>query len=95
VTAEGKVKNAVKLILKDLGAFYFMPVSGGFGKHGICDIICCLKGRFIGIETKAGKGKTTALQDRCMDEIRAAGGVALVINEESVKTLREVLDGIK
>jgi Holliday junction resolvase len=52
------------------------------------DIIACCNGRFIAIETKAGKGTTTALQDRELDLIRKSGGVAMVINEDNLDELR-------
>ena len=83
-TPEGKVKDKVVKILKQYGMYYFFPVTGGFGASGIPDIICCHNGRFIAIECKAGKNKTTPLQDAHIARIRAAGGVAVVINEENV-----------
>jgi len=86
-TPEGKVKDKIVKILKQYGVYYFFPVTGGYGASGIPDIICCHNGRFIAIECKAGKNKTTALQDAHIARIRAAGGVAVVINEENVDGL--------
>ena len=90
-TPEGKVKDKVVKILKQYGVYYYFPVTGGFGMSGIPDIICCHNGRFIAIECKAGKNKTTALQDAHLARIRAAGGVAVVINEENVNGLAETI----
>jgi len=90
-TPEGKVKDKVVKILKQYGVYYFFPVTDGFGMSGIPDIICCHNGRFIAIECKAGKNKTTALQDAHLARIRAAGGVAVVINEENVNGLAETI----
>ena len=90
-TPEGKVKDKVVKILKQYGVYYFFPVTGGFGMSGIPDIICCHNGRFIAIECKAGKNNTTALQDAHIARIRAAGGVAVVINEENVNGLAETI----
>jgi hypothetical protein len=70
-----------------LGAYYTMPVTGGYGTQGVPDFLVCLKGRFIAIETKAGKNTTTALQELNMKKIRDAGGVAIVVREEDVKDL--------
>ena len=84
MTPEGKVKAKVVKLLKQYGVYYFFPVTGGYGASGIPDIICCHNGRFIAIECKAGKNKTTPLQDAHIARIRAAGGVAVVINEENV-----------
>lgn len=83
-TPEVKVKNKVKAVLKNLGAYYVMPVTGGYGNSGAPDFLVCYKGRFIGIECKAGRNKPTALQEKNLREIEDAGGSGLVINEENV-----------
>jgi Holliday junction resolvase len=90
-TPEKKVKQRVVAQLKELGAYYFYPTTGGFGSSGVPDVVCCYQGRFIGIECKAGKGKTTALQDKNLAAISAAGGVALVVNEENVEQVTDLL----
>ncbi len=91
LTPEKKVKNQCVDILKAHEAYYFFPAANGLGRAGIPDIIACLRGYFIAIECKAGKGKTTALQDRELQRIRNAGGVALVINENNMDELKSVL----
>jgi hypothetical protein len=93
-TPESKVKAEVKKILDSLGAYYFMPATHGYGRSGVPDICGCLNGRFFGIECKAGKGKTTALQDRELKRISTAGGIALVVDETGLATLREDLQGL-
>lgn len=90
-TPEKKVKARVEAMLKEAGAYYFFPATHGYGRSGVPDIVACLKGQFIGIECKAGRGTTTALQDRELSRIRAAGGVALVINEDSFGILEDLL----
>lgn len=92
MTPEAKVKKKVKEILKDLGAYYTMPVTGGYGNSGVPDFVGCLRGKFFGVECKAGGNKPTALQLKHLDDIRAAGGIALVINEDTVETLIEVFN---
>jgi len=91
MTPEKKVKTKVVAILKEFGAYYFYPVAGGYGASGVPDIICCYKGRFIGIECKAGKGKTTALQEKNIAQIIATGGKAIVVNEENIDHVRYLL----
>lgn len=90
-TPEGKVKAKVVKQLKELGVYYFSPVTGGYGRSGVPDIIACMNGRFVGIECKAGKGVTTALQDKNIESIRANGGTAIVINEDNVGSLTAIL----
>lgn len=85
MTPEGKVKAAIAKWLKAHGAWYFMPVSNGMGRHGIPDFICCWRGKFLAIEAKApGKrGNTSALQEREINAIRTASGWAVVVDDVS------------
>ena len=92
MTSEARVKNSCTKILKAHNAYYFFPATHGYGRSGVPDIICCYKGKFIAIECKAGKNKPTALQEKELAEIRSAGGIALVINEENVYALEGVLN---
>ena len=73
-TPEGKVKAKVVKLLKERGVYYFFPATFGMGRSGVPDVVCCQGGRFLAVECKAGKGKTTALQEREIAAIRAAGG---------------------
>lgn len=94
-TPEGKVKDACKKFLKERGAWFFMPVSNGMGQVGIPDIICCYRGLFIAIETKApGKrNQTTANQDRVIEAIQKADGFAWVVdNPDDMPMLFDVID---
>jgi len=88
VTPEAKVKKKVTEILKEYGAYYFYPVTGGYGMSGIPDIVCCYNGRFFAVECKAGGNTTTALQDKNIRQIRECGGTALVINEHNIEDVR-------
>jgi pantoate kinase len=92
MTPESKVKKRVKEILAQVGAYYAMPMGTGFGNSGVPDFLVCKGGLFYGIECKAGGNKPTALQLKNLDDIRKAGGIALVIDETNVETLRKELD---
>ena len=91
-TPEKKVKDAVKKILNAHSAYYFSPVTGGFGTSGVPDIVACIKGKFVGIETKAGKGKPTALQEKNLMNIMNTGGIAILVNEHGIETLKMFFD---
>lgn len=93
MTPEAKVKKKVREVLKALGAYYVMPITGGYGNSGAPDFVVCFNSRFIGIECKAGKGKTTALQEKNLAQIRSAGGLAIVINEENIDGLKDKIIG--
>lgn len=94
-TPEGRVKDAVKKVLKQHGIWFYMPVAGPFARHGIPDFCCMAPGnKPFFVETKApGKLKdTTANQDKIHSEIRSVGGTVLVI--DSVSPLKEFIDGL-
>jgi len=91
VTPEAKVKKKVKAQLDLLGAYYFSPQAGIYGRAGVPDIVGCLGGRFFAIECKAGSNTTTALQYKEIMKISAAGGIAFVINEMNLDMVERIL----
>ena len=93
-TPEAKVKAKAVAQLKALGAYYFYPVTGGYGSSGVPDIVGCYDGTLFGIECKAGKNKPTALQQKNLDRITANGGLALLINEENLNEVTNILEAI-
>ena len=90
-TPEKKVKDKLRKYLSQLGIYHFMPAANGFGRAGIPDVIGCFNGQFVAFECKAGKGKTTALQEREIANIQSAKGWAFVINEDNVDKVEELL----
>lgn len=94
MTLEAKVKKKVVNVIKGHKAYYFYPVTGGFGRSGIPDIVVCHCGHFIGIECKAGRNKPTALQEAELAKIKEAGGSSMWVNEETIYLVDEVLKAI-
>jgi Holliday junction resolvase len=90
-TPESKVKDKLRKYLSQLGIYHFMPAANGFGRAGIPDVIGCYNGQFVAFECKAGKGKTTALQEREIHNIQLAKGWAFVITELNVDHVEELL----
>ena len=90
------MKKKVVEILKQYDAYYFYPVTGGFGASGVPDIIACYNGRFLGIEVKADAKKRvpTALQQKNLNQINATGGVGVVIDANNLDELEEVMKGL-
>lgn len=82
---------AIKIYLASLGSdvFFWKEHGGCYGTNGIPDIICCYKGRFLGLEAKLPGGKLTALQRRALDKINAAGGIGRRV--ESVDDVKAVI----
>tara|TARA_R110000787_G_scaffold60667_3_gene137547 strand:- start:7134 stop:7424 length:291 start_codon:yes stop_codon:yes gene_type:complete len=93
-TPEGKVKRVVTKQLREMGAYYFFPATGGYGRSGVPDIVGCYKGSFFGIECKAGKNTPTALQEKNLRDIEYAGGFQVVVNEENMRDVEGLISGI-
>ena len=94
-TPEAKVKAKIKTILKANDVYYAMPIGTGYGNSGVPDFLCCVNGHFLAIEAKAGKGTTTALQEKNLQSIKAAGGTATVINEDTIDYLEKLIQLMK
>lgn len=82
MTPEGRIKEGVKDLLKQYGAYYHMVVMNGMGKPSL-DFIGCYHGRFFAIETKAGDKTMTPKQTITAVEMAAAGGKVFLINAET------------
>ena len=80
MTPEGKVKLAVKKVLKAFGAYWHCPVQNGMGSPSL-DFVGCFKGYFYAVETKAGAKRPTPRQETTIEEMQLAGGKVFVINE--------------
>jgi hypothetical protein len=94
-TPEKKVKDKVKAILTAHEVYFFMPPANGYGRAGVPDIIACVNGWFLAIETKANGGKPTALQIREIETIRRNNGVAVVVDETNYDMLPDLIKKLK
>jgi len=92
ITPEGKIKAKVKNILDSLKAYYCMPMGTGYGNAGVPDFFVCLEGQFVAIECKANGNLPTALQMHNLMQIRKAGGIGLVVNEDNIHDLKKTLE---
>ena len=88
---EKDIVAAIRRYLGTLGddVFFWKESGGPYGTSGVPDIICCYKGRFLGLEAKLPGGKLTALQERALERINRAGGIARRV--ESVDDVRDVI----
>jgi Holliday junction resolvase len=94
MTPEAKVKKKVVDVLKKNSAYYFFPATGGYGRSGVPDIVCCYRGVFVAIECKAGTNKPTPLQQAEMGKIKQAQGFVLVVNETNIDDVSTLLRDI-
>jgi hypothetical protein len=91
-TPEGKVKKIVKEILLEFGSHVdgFWPVPYGYGESHL-DWVGCVNGHFVCIETKRPDKDPTPRQLGRIRSVRAAGGIAIVIDGTSRTTTYEEL----
>ena len=88
---EKDIVAAIRRYLATLGedVFFWKEHGGPYGASGVPDIICCYKGRFLGLEAKLPRGRLTALQKRALEKINRAGGIARRV--ESVEDVKEII----
>ena len=89
---ERDIVTAIKRYLASLGSdvFFWKEHGSMYGTNGVPDIICCYKGRFLGLECKLPGGRLTKLQKRTIEQINRAGGVACRV--ESVEDVKRVIE---
>ena len=75
-TPESREKKKVRNYLSAIGAYRFSAVQMGIGSPTLDDL-CCISGRFVGIEYKAEGKAPTPRQLLTMSQMREAGGVAI------------------
>ena len=88
---ERNIVAAIKRYLASLGSdvFFWKEHGGPYSTAGIPDIICCYKGRFLGLEVKLPGGRLTELQKRALEKINRAGGIGRRV--ESVDEVRAAI----
>lgn len=93
MAAEKNFENKVKSFLKDSGC-WFLKYWGGaaYTKSGIPDILVCCKGRFIGVETKAPKGRPSDLQIYNLRQIDRAGGLAILLYPKDYDLFKKLVE---
>ena len=91
---ERDIVTAIKKYLALLGSdvFFWKEHGSVYGTNGVPDIICCYKGRFLGLECKRPGGRLTELQRRAIEKINRAGGVACRV--ESVEDVKRVIERV-
>jgi Holliday junction resolvase len=75
---EKEITYAIKSLLNQFGIWHFKHFGGLYAPKGIPDIIGCYKGRFIGIEVKVASGRVSPDQERVIQNINDAGGLAFI-----------------
>ena len=91
--AEEKLfENKIKRYLKSKGIYYFKYFGNAYSTAGILDLTLCVNGKFVGVEIKAEKGKTSILQDYNIKEIQRCGGIAIVLKPSGFDNFKKQIE---
>lgn len=77
-------KREIRKYLDSINAWHVVPTTYGRGGSGMPDIIACVDGRFVGIEVKREGNEPSKLQEKRIDQIHQAGGIAVWGTAEKV-----------
>ena len=91
---EKTFEEKVKRLLRLRGAWVLKTFSNGIQRAGVPDLIICHKGRFIGIELKAEKGRISKLQEHEIQAIIDSGGWAQVLRPSQLEEFLKEFDKI-
>jgi len=81
VQPEAKLVKSIQSLLVRKGARSFkIHGEDSFQEVGIPDLLCCYRGRFVGLEAKLPGNKPSPVQKVVLNEIVAAGGYASVVS---------------
>ena len=89
---EKQFEIKVKKYLKSKSIYYFKYFGNAYSTPGILDLTLCVNGRFIGLEIKSEKGKTTLLQEYNIKEIRRCGGIAMVLKPSGFDDFKKLIE---
>lgn len=95
MAAEKNFENKVKKYLEEQECWFVKFHANSYTKKGVPDILCCFKGKFIGIEIKASNGRPSVLQLRNLKGIEDAGGWGILLYPEYFENFKNFIGQLK
>ena len=89
---EKQFETKVKRWLKTKGVYHFKYFGNAFSTAGILDLTLCVKGKFVAVELKAEKGKTSPLQEAHIQQIKDSGGMAIVLRPSGFEDFKKLIE---
>ncbi len=89
---EKNFENKVKRWLKSKNIYHFKYFGNAFSTAGVLDLTLCVNGRYVGVELKAEKGKTSPLQDAHIQQIKDSGGIAIVLKPSGFEDFKKLIE---
>ncbi|WP_314397063.1 VRR-NUC domain-containing protein [uncultured Gemella sp.] len=90
--SEKAFENKIKKFLKEKGCYFLKYNPEYFGIKGTPDLLICCNGYFLGIEVKRETGKPSKLQLKKIEEIKNAGGIAMVLYPSGFEKFKELIE---
>lgn len=82
----------MKKFLTEQGCWFIKYWAGaGYTKSGIPDLLVCCNGHFLGVELKAPTGKPSDLQLWNIEQIKKAGGIAMVLYPKDFEEFKALI----
>ena len=94
MAAEKNYENRIKKYLESKGAWFVKFFANAYTSSGIPDILCCINGRFVGIEVKQETGKPSLLQQVHLKRIGEAGGIGILAYPSGYEKLKDLIDNL-
>ena len=91
---EKQFENRVKRWLKSKGIWHVKYFANSFTPVGTPDILGVVNGRFLAIEVKAERGRTSPLQEYNIKEIQRCGGIAIVLRPSGFEDFKKLIEGV-
>lgn len=91
---EKSYENKIKKFIESVGGWWVKFHGNAFTRDGVPDLLCCVNGKFLAIEVKGDGGEPSELQLHEIEEIKKAGGVALVSYPDDFDELKELIRGL-
>lgn len=89
---EKAFEKKVKDYLIEKGCWVLKTWSNGVQREGVPDLLVCCDGWFVGIELKNETGKPSELQVWNIDQIRKAGGIAIVLYPDQLDNFKHMIN---
>lgn len=90
-TPEKKFEEKIKKYLTERGHWWVKYFANRNTKSGIPDLLCCIRGKFVGVEVKSARGHPSELQLYNRREIRASGGICVIVYENQFEEFKRLI----
>lgn len=88
---EKQFETQLRKYIESIGGYVIKQFGCRYTKAGLCDLTCCIKGKFVAIEVKAEKGKPSAKQLEQIELVKRSGGIAFVAYPQDFEMIQQLL----